>query len=736
MKFLRTALIAAAALWALSAHAQWQVPNNSIPVGKGTGVVGFGSVANTGMGNLCLINTAPPVFASCLAGLPVIVASNYITCDGVTDNTTGFANLATAVGTGGKRIVMPQGECRTASWDMSSKQNFIVEGASGSDVTETVTGTMVTCTQTGATTCFNWANARGVQVRDLTFAYNSATYTGTILSIAQTTSVWAGCSFDGVQFKQSVTTSHTATAALYVKNASGCVIRNTKFEHTLNGIVGDFNGGSAANTTNLACMGCTFIGLEQAAVRNPGPEWSFHGSWFFASLNGLPVGIISEAANVIESLTISGSSFTDATIAGTWIDLGTVHGYTHSGGVIGGNGGVAVVGIKLGVVRGAQIQGIHGTSLGTGIQVTGACDGLTVSGVDFFSVTTPKTGTTACTNSLFTGNSPTSLNTLGVAAGKTLIASNTMTFAAGADGNTYTFSSISGTIASLNTSQVWSNTQFFADGNLNLNGATSGVTVVKAPAIGGGTATFFQGTDTIAGLAANQALTNKTYNGNTWTAGTGTLTIAAGKTLTANNSITLAGTDATTMTFPSTSTTVAGLSIANVFTANQAISLSQAAATSYAVANTNTSTSASAAFTAQSNSGTFSASAANNPNGGGQAGFTWTGSGGMLFASTHASGAIVFDSGGFNERIRVLASGAVNFGASATDLGAVGRVNVEDYIVTKPVAVASLPTCNAAAKGARSFVNNATSTTFASTVAGGGANNVPVVCDGTNWIIG
>lgn len=49
-----------------------------------------------------------------------------------------------------------------------------------------------------------------------------------------------------------------------------------------------------------------------------------------------------------------------------------------------------------------------------------------------------------------------------------------------------------------------------------------------------------------------------------------TLTIADGKTLTANNSLTLAGTDSTTMTFPSTSQTVAGLGVSSqVFTTAQ-----------------------------------------------------------------------------------------------------------------------------------------------------------------------
>ena len=48
-----------------------------------------------------------------------------------------------------------------------------------------------------------------------------------------------------------------------------------------------------------------------------------------------------------------------------------------------------------------------------------------------------------------------------------------------------------------------------------------------------------------------------------------TLAVADGKTLTASNSLTLAGTDATTMTFPSSSATVAGLAIAQTFTAKQ-----------------------------------------------------------------------------------------------------------------------------------------------------------------------
>lgn len=45
-------------------------------------------------------------------------------------------------------------------------------------------------------------------------------------------------------------------------------------------------------------------------------------------------------------------------------------------------------------------------------------------------------------------------------------------------------------------------------------------------------------------------------NGNIWTSGTGTLTLGAGKTLTASNTLTMAGTDGTTLTFQGTDTYV------------------------------------------------------------------------------------------------------------------------------------------------------------------------------------
>ena len=58
------------------------------------------------------------------------------------------------------------------------------------------------------------------------------------------------------------------------------------------------------------------------------------------------------------------------------------------------------------------------------------------------------------------------------------------------------------------------------------------------------------------------------------------------------------------------------------------------------------------------------------------------------------------------------------------------------YFNNGTLTVATLPAAATAGAGARAFVTDANATTFASVVAAGGANGVPVYSDGTNWRIG
>lgn len=86
-------LFLALALVSISSAAlgQWQVPTNSIPLGKGQGKVGFGAVAGSGgLGANCLIDTAPPSFGSCGAATVPPLANARIFVGNV-------GNVATAV---------------------------------------------------------------------------------------------------------------------------------------------------------------------------------------------------------------------------------------------------------------------------------------------------------------------------------------------------------------------------------------------------------------------------------------------------------------------------------------------------------------------------------------------------------------------------------------------------------------------------------------------------------------
>jgi len=85
----------------------------------------------------------------------------------------------------------------------------------------------------------------------------------------------------------------------------------------------------------------------------------------------------------------------------------------------------------------------------------------------------------------------------------------------------------------------------------------------------------------------------------------------------------------------------------------------------------------------------------------------------------------------FNKTTNVLTVAAITVTGNAT-VGGIIEAGVT--VKTAPTTVALLPVVGT--KGRRAFVTDANATTFASVVAGGGTNNLPVYDDGTNWRIG
>lgn len=107
---------------------------------------------------------------------------------------------------------------------------------------------------------------------------------------------------------------------------------------------------------------------------------------------------------------------------------------------------------------------------------------------------------------------------------------------------------------------------FFAGYNLQVL-RTSGQDAIGLSGRSGGSSSWV-GSITPAALSADHTYTMPDFTGNVAVIA-GSLVVASGKTFTVNNTLTLAGTDSTTMTFPTTTATIARTDAAQAFTGVQ-----------------------------------------------------------------------------------------------------------------------------------------------------------------------
>ena len=73
---------------------------------------------------------------------------------------------------------------------------------------------------------------------------------------------------------------------------------------------------------------------------------------------------------------------------------------------------------------------------------------------------------------------------------------------------------------------------------------------------------------------------------------------------------------------------------------------------------------------------------------------------------------------------------------ASTETLSVPNIASSGVVKTTATTYSSLPIAATAGAGARSFITDANTTTFLATVGGGGSNAVPVVSNGTVWIVG
>lgn len=73
---------------------------------------------------------------------------------------------------------------------------------------------------------------------------------------------------------------------------------------------------------------------------------------------------------------------------------------------------------------------------------------------------------------------------------------------------------------------------------------------------------------------------------------------------------------------------------------------------------------------------------------------------------------------------------------ASTGVLSVPNITTTGVVKTTATTFSGLPLASSAGAGARSFITDANTTTFLAIVSGSGSNSVPVVSNGTNWIVG
>ena len=89
-----------------------------------------------------------------------------------------------------------------------------------------------------------------------------------------------------------------------------------------------------------------------------------------------------------------------------------------------------------------------------------------------------------------------------------------------------------------------------------------------------------------------------------------------------------------------------------------------------------------------------------------------------------------------NSGTRIYGNVTIDTFVTATGNITGGNIITTGVVKTTTLTVATLPAAATVGAGSRSFVTDANTTTFLATVGSGGSNAVPVVSNGTFWIVG
>lgn len=281
------------------------------------------------------------------------------------DETAAFAALSAAIGAGAKRVVFPRGSFRTTAFDLHGKKNVVLEGGGGLDVFFDAPGTEIVFTGAGAGVGFNWKDCPGLVCRDLALAYASPVFTGVLLDLSSTSSIWSKPLLENMTFYQKGAGTFSCSCLIDGYETVDATLRRVRLAHAQVGIRGAKEGVVGESSASWKILDCDFT-FVPVAILNPGLSWLVSGSNLEPGTPDYqPTKIRSVAPHRLMGFTMVGTCCSDifSPVAGTWLEADSVFGLTVVGGSFCGNntipGGNNTTGFRLGIAPGSYVSGVH-----------------------------------------------------------------------------------------------------------------------------------------------------------------------------------------------------------------------------------------------------------------------------------------------------------------------------------------------------------------------------------------
>jgi hypothetical protein len=432
---------------------------------------------------------------------------------------------------------------------------------------------------------------------------NGITLTGTVTSSGSLT---LGGTLSNVSLTTQVTgtlpVANGGTGVTASTGANSVVLRDANANATVNYLYSGYSNTAAAGTTTTLTVGSVFsyvvtgsggqtFKLPDATTLSVGATYTFNNNQSSGTIvvqNNSATTVATIQSGGVVNITL----LTNSIAAGTW----DTHYFAPSNVSWSTNTFSYPGSITSATWNGSVISGLYGgTGVNNGSNTITLGGNFTTSGAFTTTLTvTGNTNVTLPTSGTLVNTAVTTLSSLVSIGTITTGVWNGTAVGVGYGGTGLTATPTNGqlaigngtgyTLATLTNGTGISVTNTSGSITIANTGVTSypGAGIPNSTGSAWGTSYTTTGSGTVLALATSPSFTTPTLgvasattiNKVTLTApATGsTLTIADGKTLTASNSLTLAGTDSTTMTFPSTSATVAGLGISQTFTGTQTLS--------------------------------------------------------------------------------------------------------------------------------------------------------------------